>query len=86
MLTHECAQRRVSQFRQQPISSEKPRYIIQAYLTWDSVESLKKGLESDGSASIFADVAKFPNVKPIFIVGDVTGQSTVVSREETDFD
>lgn len=50
-------------------------YSIAAIMTWDSLESIPKALESDVGKDILADVENFCNKAPQFIVGDVAAQS-----------
>lgn len=50
-------------------------YGIAAIMTWDSLESIPKALESDVGKDILADVENFSDKAPLFIIGDVVAQS-----------
>lgn len=50
-------------------------YSVAALLTWDSVEGLKKALESDSAKAVFGDVENFSNKSPTFLMGDIVGSS-----------
>ncbi|KAL2428768.1 hypothetical protein ABEF95_006923 [Exophiala dermatitidis] len=64
---------KVVQFAAGPDGS-KP-YSVMALLTWDSVESIAKALNSEAAGVVLGDVQNFSNKPPTFLTGDIVGAS-----------
>ncbi|KAJ4516872.1 hypothetical protein HRR75_003532 [Exophiala dermatitidis] len=64
---------KVVQFAAAPDGS-KP-YSVAALLTWDSVESIHKALNSEEAKIVLGDVQNFSNKGPLFLPGDIVGTS-----------
>lgn len=65
--------RKVTQFNQ--TSGDAPQYIVLAYLTWKDTKGINEARDSPGTLTLREDVPKFSSVRPIVLVGDVTGTS-----------
>ncbi|KAE9965897.1 hypothetical protein EG327_000298 [Venturia inaequalis] len=54
----------------------KPQYSVQATLVFEKAEQVSKALEAEGTV-VFGDVPNFSNKQPVFLMGDVKGESNL---------
>ncbi|KAJ8133079.1 hypothetical protein O1611_g539 [Lasiodiplodia mahajangana] len=51
-------------------------YVVQAWLEWESKEHADKGTTSADAATIFGDVPKFSDKKPVLSNGELVGSAS----------
>jgi uncharacterized protein (TIGR02118 family) len=62
----------VIKFAQGPDGS-KPKYAIEALLTFKDGAALQAAMADEGTKAVFDDVPNFTNKQPIFLAGEVVG-------------
>lgn len=61
------------------LGGSAPAQSVQALLYWESVDSIRKALDSDATKVVFGDVPNFTDISPSFMMGNIMGKEVLSS-------